>query len=72
MDEIISQKDRIKAYKINDDVQELSTDKLEALILLRERNKCLESKNKLLKDNIFNKQKPINKLLEYNNKLFDN
>ena len=48
MDKILSQKGRIKAYIINGDVQELSTDKLEVLILLRERNKCLESENKLL------------------------
>ena len=35
--------DLIKAYKINDIVQELSTEKSEDLILLRERDKYLES-----------------------------
>ena len=53
-------------------VQELSTDKSEELILLRERIKYLESENKFLKDDIFNKQKLIDKLLENNNKLVDN
>ena len=53
-------------------VQELSTDKSEELILLRERDKYLKSENKFLKDNIFNKQKLIDKLLENNNKLVDN
>ena len=52
-------------------VQELSTDKSEELILLRERIKYLESENKFLKDDIFNKQKLIDKLLENNNKLVD-
>ena len=63
--------DEIKAYKINDNVQELSTDKSDKLILLRERIKYLESENKFLKDDIFNKQKLIDKLLENNNKLVD-
>ena len=71
MDEILSLKDEIKAYKINDNVQELSTDKSKELILLRERIKYLESENKFLKDDIFNKQKLIDKLLENNNKLVD-
>ena len=39
------------------------------MILLRERVKYLESENKFLKDDIFNKQKLIVKLLENNNKL---
>ena len=38
MDKILSLKDETKADKINDTVQELSTDKSEELILLRERN----------------------------------
>ena len=59
MDEILSLKDQIKDYKINDNVQELSTEKSEDLILLRERVKYLESENKFLKDGIFNKQKCI-------------
>ena len=71
MDEIHNIKDQIKAYKINDNVQKLSTKKSEDLILLRERVKYLESKNKFLKDNIFYKQKRIDKLLENNNKLVD-
>ena len=50
---------------------ELSTEKSEDLILLRERVKYLESENKFLKDDIFNKQKLIDKLLENNNKLVD-
>ena len=54
MGEILSLKDQIKAYKINENVQELSTEKSEALILLRERIKYLESENKFLKDDIFN------------------
>ena len=71
MDEILSLKDQIKDYKINDNVQELSIEKSEDLILLRERVKYLESENKFLKDDIFNKQKLIDKLLENNNKLVD-
>ena len=50
---------------------ELSTKKSEDLLLLRERVKHLESENKFLKDDIFNKQKRINKLLDNNNKLID-
>ena len=46
MDEILSLKDEIKAYYNNNNVQELPTEKLEDLILLRERNKYLESENK--------------------------
>ena len=71
MDEILSLKDQIKDCKINDNVQELSIEKSEDLILLRERVKYLESENKFLKDDIFNKQKLIDKLLENNNKLVD-
>ena len=71
MDEILSLKDQIKDYKINDNVQELSIEKSKDLILLRERVKYLESENKFLKDDIFNKQKLIDKLLENNNKLVD-
>ena len=41
------------------------------MILLRERVKCLESENKFLKDDIFNKRKLIDKLLENNNNLVD-
>ena len=69
MDKILSLKDQIKDYKINDNVQELSNEKSEDLILLRERVKYLESENKFLKDDIFNKQKLIDKSLENNNKL---
>ena len=58
MDEILSLKNQIKAYKINDNGPELSTEKSEDLIL-RERVKYLESENKFLKDGIFNKQKCI-------------
>ena len=43
MDEILSLKYQIKAYEINDNVQEFSTEKSEDLILLRERVKYLES-----------------------------
>ena len=71
MDEILSLKDQIKDYKINDCVQELSIKKSKDLILLRERVKYLQSENKFLKDDIFNKQKLIDKLLENNNKLVD-
>ena len=71
IDEILSLKDQIKDYKINDNVQELSIEKSKDLILLRERVKYLESENKFLKDDIFNKQKLIDKLLENNNKLVD-
>ena len=71
MVEILSLYDEIKAYKINENVQELSTDKSEELMLLRERIKYLESENKFLKDDIFNKQKLIDKLLENNNKVVD-
>ena len=71
MDEILSLKDQIKDYKINDNVQELSIEKSKDLILLRERVKYLESENKFLKDDIFNKKKHIDKLLENNNKLVD-
>ena len=59
LDEILSLKNQIKAYKINDNGQELSTEKSEDLILLRERVKYLESENKFLKDDIFNKQKRV-------------
>ena len=59
MDEILSLKNQIKAYKINDNGPELSTEKSEDLILLRERVKYLESENKFLKDDIFNKQKRV-------------
>ena len=67
----LSLTDEIKAYKINDNVLGLSTDKSEELILLRDRIKYLESENKFLKDNIVSKQKLIDKLLENNNKLVD-
>ena len=43
MNEILSLKDQIKDYKINDNVQELSIEKSKDLILLRERVKYLES-----------------------------
>ena len=55
----------------NGNVQELSIEKSKDLILLRERVKYLESENKFLKDDIFDKQKLIDKLLESNNKLVD-
>ena len=61
----------IKAYEIKNIVQELLTEKSEDLILLRERIKYFESKSKFLKDDIFNMQKRIDKLLESNNKLVD-
>ena len=63
MDEILSLNDQIKVYKINYNVHELSTEK-KKMILLRERVKYLESENKFLKDDIFNKQKLSDKLLE--------
>ena len=50
-------------------MQALSTEKSEDLILLRERIKYLESENTLSKDDIFNKQKRIDKLLDNKNKL---
>ena len=56
MDKILSLNDQIKAYKINDNVDKLSTEKSKDLILLRERVKYLESENKFLKYDIFNKQ----------------
>ena len=71
MNEILSLKDQIKDHKTNDNVQELSIQKSKDLILLRERVKYLESENKFLKDDIFNKKKLIDKLLENNNKLVD-
>ena len=71
MDEILSLKDQIKAFKIDGNVQELSIEKSENLILLRERVKYLESENNFLKDGIFNKQKLIARLLENDNKLVD-
>ena len=71
MDEILSLKDEIKAYKINNTVQELTTEKSKYLILLREKNKYLESDNKFLKDDIIKKQELIDKLLENNNKLVE-
>ena len=57
----------IKAHKSHGNVQKLSTGKWEDLILLRV--KYFESENKFLKDEIFNKQNLIDKLLE--NKLVD-
>ena len=71
MDQILSLNDQIKDYKINDNVQELSIEKSKDLILLRERVKYIKSENTFLKDDIFNKQKLIDKLLENNNKLVD-
>ena len=62
MDEILSLKDQIKAFKINGNVLELSIEKSENLILLRERVKYLESENNFLKDGIFNKRKRIARL----------
>ena len=53
---------------VDDNVQELPTEKSEDLILLKERIKYLESESKFLKD-IFNKQNLIDKLLENNNEL---
>ena len=50
-------------------MQELSIEKSEDLILPRDRVKFLESENKFSKDDIFNKQKLIDKLLENNNKV---
>ena len=41
------------------------------MILLRERIKYLESENKFLKDDIFNKQHLIDKLFENSDKLVD-
>ena len=41
------------------------------MLLLRGSIKYLESENKFLKDDIFNNQKLIDKLLENNNKLAD-
>ena len=55
MEEILSLKDQIKANKIKDKMHELSTEKSEDLILLREGVKYLESENMFLKDGIFNK-----------------
>ena len=52
-------------------MQELSIEKSKDLILLRERVKYIKSENTFLKDDIFNKQKLIDKLLENNNKLVD-
>ena len=52
-------------------MQELSTKKLEDLILLREGVKYFQSDNKFLKGDIFNKQKRVDKSLENNNKLID-
>ena len=63
MDELLSLKDEIKAYKINNNVQELPTAKSEDLILLREKIKYLELENKCLKDGIINKQNLIQKVL---------
>lgn len=61
MGEILTLKNEIKAYKTNDDVQELYSEKSEDLMLLRERIKHLESVIKFLKDDVFNKQKLIDK-----------
>ena len=69
MEEVISLNDQIKGYKINDNLHEPSTEKSEDLILLRARVKYLESENIFLKDDISNKQRLIDKLLENNNKL---
>ena len=55
MKKILSLKDQIKANKIKDKMHELSTEKSEDLILLREGVKYLESENTFLKDGIFNK-----------------
>ena len=63
MVELLSLKDEIKAYKINNNVQELPTGKSEDLILMREKIKYLELENKCLKDGIINKQKLIQKVL---------
>ena len=52
---LLSLRDEIKGHKINDNVQMLSTEKSEDLILMRERIKYLKSDNRFLKDNIFNK-----------------
>ena len=48
MDEILSLNDQIKAYKINDNVHKLTTEKSEDLILMRERMTSLISKNVLI------------------------
>ena len=69
MEEVISLNDQIKGYKINDNLHEPSTEKSEDLILLTARVKYLESENIFLKDDISNKQRLIDKLLENNNKL---
>ena len=60
MDEILSLKDQIKDYKINDNVQELSTEKSEDLILLRERVKYLESESKFRMTSLISKNLLIN------------
>ena len=52
-------------------MQELSTVKSKELKLLKERIKYLEAEKKFLKDDIFDKQKIIDELLENNNKLVD-
>ena len=48
MAEILSLNDQIKAYKINDNVHKLTTEKSEDLILMRERMTSLISKNVLI------------------------
>ena len=64
IDEILSRMYEIKACKINDNVQKPQTEKSQDFILLRERIKYLEVENKFLQDDIFHKEKLIDKLLE--------
>ena len=64
IDEILSCMYEIKACKINDNVQKPQTEKSQDFILLRERIKYLEVENKFLQDDIFHKEKLIDKLLE--------
>ena len=71
MDKILSLKDEVKAYKVDNNVQELPTVKSEDFTLLRERLKCLEAGHKFLKDDINKKQKLIEKVLENNKKLIE-
>ena len=71
MGEILSLKDEIKSYKINNNVQKLPIKKREDLILLKGRIKYLESEYGFLKDDIINKKIIIEKVLKNNNKLVE-
>ena len=71
INEILSLKDQTKAHKINDNVKELSAEKLKTWYYGEKELNTLNQRVKFWKDGIFSKQKRIDKLLDNNNELVE-